>query len=70
MSHDTVYTRTIRRAIETLGGPSQLALVLGTSIEEVKAWAAGFGRPPSDVFLKAIDIVAQGRFARRGAANS
>jgi hypothetical protein len=57
MSSDTVYTRTFRRAIETLGGAEQLAQVVGASVGEIEAWAAGLSQPPPGAFLKAIDVV-------------
>lgn len=59
MADDTVYTRTMRRAIETLGGPAQLSTALGASVLEIEAWAAGFTIPPPGVFLKAIDLLSQ-----------
>ena len=57
MSSDTVYTRTFRRAIETLGGAEQLARIVGASVAEIEAWAAGLSHPPPGAFLKAIDVV-------------
>lgn len=59
MSGDTPYTRTFRRAIETLGSAEELAQALGASVPEIEAWAAGFAHPPPRAFLKAIDVVAQ-----------
>lgn len=70
MSSDTAYTRTMRRALETLGGAERLASELGASIAEVEAWAAGLADPPPGAFLKAIDIVAQARPVSRRAAKS
>ena len=66
MPGDTSYTRTFRRAIETLGGVEQLAHALGASVAEIEAWAAGFADPPPGAFLKAIDVVAQFSWARPG----
>ena len=60
MSGDTVYTRTFRRALETLGGAQQLARALGASVEEVESWVCGAAVPPPGAFLAAIDIVARG----------
>lgn len=61
MPGDTAYTRTMHRALETLGGAERLASELGASVAEVEAWASGLADPPPGVFLKAIDIVAQAR---------
>lgn len=60
---DTVYTRTLRRALDTLGGVAQLAAALGVSVVEVEAWLGGLEPPPA-AFLRAIDIVAQGGLGR------
>jgi len=61
VSPDTVYTRTLRRALDTLGGVAQLAATLGVSVVEVETWLGGLEPPPA-AFLRAIDIVAQGGF--------
>jgi DNA-binding transcriptional regulator YdaS (Cro superfamily) len=65
---ETVYTRTIRRAIETLGGVVALAGKLGVTVAEIDAWAAGVEDPPPAAFLAAIDIVAQCWSTPRGVA--
>ena len=59
---DTVHTRTLRRALDTLGSVEQLAAALSVSVLEVEAWLAGL-EPPPGAFLRAIDIVAQAGFA-------
>jgi hypothetical protein len=60
MPDDTVYTRTMRRAIETMGDVERLARALGATAIEIEAWIAGRASPPPGTFLKAIDIVARG----------
>ena len=55
----TVYARTLRRAAELVGGESALAARLAVSENELDLWLRNFVRPPSDVFLKAADIVAE-----------
>jgi len=70
MPSDTAYTRTMRRALETLGDVASLASALDASVAEVEAWAAGLADPPPGAFLKAIDIVAQGRPRSGRAAES
>ena len=59
MATETVYTRTFRFAIETLGDAERVAKAVGASIAEIEGWAAGLADPPPGAFLKAIDIVAQ-----------
>ena len=60
MSVDNAYTRTIQRAIGMIGSAEQLAAQLGASVAEVEAWTVGLEDPPPGMFLKAIDIIAQG----------
>jgi DNA-binding transcriptional regulator YiaG len=60
MVADNPYTRTFRRAIDTLGGIQELARTLGVTVEDLQGWASGLVIPPPGVFLKAIDIVALG----------
>jgi hypothetical protein len=68
---DDAYTRTFRRAIETLGGVERLAKAIGASTAEIDAWAAGIEVPPTSAFLAAIDIVAHaGIVPTRAAAKS
>ena len=70
MSGDTPYTRTFRRAIETLGGVEELAQAIDVSASEIEAWAAGFAHPPASAFLKAIDVVAHFSWAPNRSAKS
>ena len=67
---DDVYTRTFRRAIETVGDPHKLARMLGASAEEIEAWSTGSAVPPPGAFLAAIEIVSQGRVLTSSAGSS
>jgi hypothetical protein len=58
---ESVQTRTLRRAAETLGGVDELAALLNTPEEDIQRWIIGVERPPQVAFLKALDIVAYGR---------
>ena len=69
MPGDSAYTRTFHRAIETLGSAERLASVLGASVADIEAWAAGLADPPPGKFLQAIDIVAHAGL-HSGAARS
>ena len=60
MSVDNAYTRTMHRATATIGSAELLAAKLRASVAEVEAWTLGLEDPPPGIFLKAIDIVAQG----------
>jgi len=44
--------------------------VLGVTVAEIQAWAAGYTDPSPSVFLRAIDIVAERWPFARGAAKS
>ncbi|HEU4923779.1 MAG TPA: GAF domain-containing protein [Burkholderiales bacterium] len=54
---DTVYSRTLQRAAEVLGGKSKLREVLRVPLRELDRWMVGAERPPTDIFLKAVDLV-------------
>ena len=58
MSAENAYTRTMRRAIQSLGSVERVAQALGVTVADIEAWAAGQSNPPPTAFLKAIDIVA------------
>lgn len=51
-----VYARTLRRAGEIVG-PKELAVRLGVPFDDLWQWMQGTKRAPTDVFLKAVDIV-------------
>ena len=70
MFGDTAYTRTMRRAIETLGSAERLARALGVSVAEIHSWAAGLSDPTPGAFLKAIDIVARPGYFPRASERS
>jgi hypothetical protein len=57
MNSETVYTRTMRSAVEAIGGPAQLGKALGASAGEIEAWASGQTIPPPRIFLRAIDLL-------------
>jgi len=62
---DTAHTRTLRRAVEVAGGPEPLAAALGVALPDLAAWMAGARRLPTEVFLRALDLVARGTPPRR-----
>lgn len=66
MSDDNPHTRTFRRAIDALGGIEELARALGVTVAEIDSWLRGRVAPPPGIFLKAIDIVAQGPWNGNG----
>jgi hypothetical protein len=54
-----VHARTLQRAAEIVGGEEQLALKLGVTPSHLALWIKGFADPPLDVFLRAVDLVAE-----------
>ena len=58
---DAASIRTLRRALATLGSEERLAAELQVSVVDVASWLSGERIAPSDVFIKALDIVARTR---------
>ena len=52
-----VYSRTLRRAAQIVGGEDKLASQLNITPTDLALWIQGTGVPPSDVFLQAVDLV-------------
>ena len=52
-----VYSRTLRRAAQIVGGADKLAAQLGVRPTDLALWMQGTGVPPPDVFLQAVDLV-------------
>jgi len=48
----------LHRAASLLGGPAQLRRYLRVSALSLGVWMAGGEPPPRDVFLKAVDVIA------------
>ena len=63
MGKDTATTRTLRRALATIGSEERLAAALNCSPLELVRWLSGEKPAPSEVFIAALDIVARARYA-------
>jgi hypothetical protein len=57
MSRSTVHTETLRRAAAAMGGEAGLAKALRVPAEQAQRWLAGDDYPPTDVYLKALDLL-------------
>jgi len=57
---DNPKTRTLRRAVEAVGGPELLGQTLKVAPERVTAWLLGQQVVPDDAYLRALDLVSQG----------
>ena len=67
-SRATVYSRTLQRACEVLGGLDALARHLRVAPADLARWIDARGQPPLDVFLAAVDVVLLHADRSRGSA--
>ena len=58
-------TRTLALALSTIGTPERLAQYLGVSQKQLEQWMEGRGKPPTRIYMRALDLVASGPFSRR-----
>ena len=59
----TRYTETLGCAAATIGGKARLAQFLGVPQARLARWLAGEESPPNQVFLDALDVIADGPYA-------
>ena len=52
-----VYARTLRRAVQIVGGVKELAARLSVPGEDLARWLAAEKLVPLEVFLQAVDVV-------------
>ena len=52
--------------MEIAGSMQGLAERLGVSVTDLSDWIAGIHRAPTDVYLRALDLVARGRVSGAG----
>ena len=58
-----VYTETLACAAATIGGSARLAEFLRGPKGRLARWLAGEESPPQEVFLDALDVIADGPYA-------
>ncbi len=58
-----VYTETLACAATTIGGSARLAEFLRVPKGRLARWLAGEEAPPQEVFLDALDVIADGPYA-------
>jgi hypothetical protein len=56
----TRYTETLAFAAATIGGTGRLAEFLNVPRSALVRWLAGEEAPPNEVFLNALDVIADG----------
>jgi len=59
---DNSVTRTLALALRTIGGRDRLAEYLGVSESLLQEWLEGRSDPPTLIYLRALDLVANGPF--------
>jgi len=59
-----VYLRTLRRAAELIGNEEALAHRLNVTPSHLALWIAGVEKPPTYVFLRAVDLVSEREFPK------
>ena len=59
----TRYTETLAFAAATIGGTGRLAEFLNVPRSALVRWLAGEEAPPNEVFLDALDVIADGPYA-------
>ena len=58
------YTEALHRAAVTLGGSGRLAQFLAVDEVQIERWLSKAEPAPLSVFLRALDVIADGPYAR------
>ena len=53
----SVYSRTLQKAAELIGGYSKLSRHLRVPVAELQRWIEDRAAPPTAVFLRAVDLI-------------
>jgi hypothetical protein len=53
----SVHSLTLARAARVVGGPERLSRLLKLSPLQLNRWMRGTEAPPTDVFLRAVDVI-------------
>jgi len=64
MDQRTRYTTALSRAEKILGSRARTAAYLRVPEEKIAAWLAGDEVPPLEVFLRSLDVIADGPYIR------
>jgi DNA-binding transcriptional regulator YiaG len=59
-----LYLRTLRRAAELIGDQEALARRLNVTPSHLALWIQGVEKPPTYVFLRAVDLVSERQFPK------
>lgn len=53
----SVYSRTLQKAAELVGGRKKLARLLRVPAKDLDSWIADEAKPPLNVFLRVVDLI-------------
>ena len=59
MTDRDLYAETIAGLIEYYGGHTTVARILNVTVQDLERWCEGKARPPTDIFLRVIDLKEQ-----------
>jgi hypothetical protein len=51
-----LYARTISKVVDYFEGYETLALILNVNVDDLRRWADGRSRPPTDIFFRIMDL--------------
>lgn len=51
-----LYISTISSVVEYYEGYATLALILNVDVGDLRRWAEGKARPPTDIFMRIVDL--------------
>ena len=63
MDQRTRYTTALTRAEKILGSRARMAAFLEVPAEQIQAWVDGEEPTPLEVFLRSLDVIADGPYA-------
>ena len=66
MDQRTRYANALSRAEEILGSRARMVAFFRAPPEKIEAWLAGEEQAPLEIFLRSLDVIADGPYAPRG----
>jgi len=65
MDQRSRYRAALSRAEKILGSRARMAAILGVPPEKLRAWLDGEEPAPLEIFLRSLDVIADGPYAPR-----
>ena len=66
MDQRSRYLKALSRAEQILGSRARMAAVFGVPPEKIQAWLDDQEPAPLEIFLRSLDVIADGPYARGG----